>query len=106
MTTTRLPYRSENAITALAAFVVHSPLGANVSRLGMFLAWPLLVAEPPGSRPSTFDPGAVWTLMAGGDVMLDRTVYKRAILEGRYAPKDVVPVDFEGGKFVFERTVH
>jgi ATP-dependent Clp protease ATP-binding subunit ClpB len=30
----------------------------------------------------------------------------RAILEGKFAPKDVVPVDFEGGRFVFERTVH
>jgi len=30
----------------------------------------------------------------------------RAILEGRYAPKDVVPVDFDGQRFVFERTVH
>jgi ATP-dependent Clp protease ATP-binding subunit ClpB len=30
----------------------------------------------------------------------------RAILEGRFAPKDVVPVDFRDGRFVFERTVH
>jgi ATP-dependent Clp protease ATP-binding subunit ClpB len=30
----------------------------------------------------------------------------KAILEGRFAPKDVVPVDFRGGRFVFERTVH
>jgi ATP-dependent Clp protease ATP-binding subunit ClpB len=30
----------------------------------------------------------------------------RAILEGRFAPKDVVPVDFENGRFVFQRTVH
>jgi ATP-dependent Clp protease ATP-binding subunit ClpB len=30
----------------------------------------------------------------------------RSILEGRYGPKDVVPVDFEAGRFVFERTVH
>jgi ATP-dependent Clp protease ATP-binding subunit ClpB len=30
----------------------------------------------------------------------------RSILEGRYAPKDVVPVDFQGSAFVFERTVH
>jgi ATP-dependent Clp protease ATP-binding subunit ClpB len=30
----------------------------------------------------------------------------RAMLEGRYAPNDVVPVDFDGTKFVFERTVH
>jgi poly-gamma-glutamate synthesis protein (capsule biosynthesis protein) len=54
--------------------------GNRVKDLG---AWPLLVAEPPGSRPTTFEPGSVWTLMAGGDVMLDRTVYKRAIGEGR-----------------------
>jgi ATP-dependent Clp protease ATP-binding subunit ClpB len=30
----------------------------------------------------------------------------RAILEGRFAPKDVVPVDFDQGRFVFERVVH
>jgi ATP-dependent Clp protease ATP-binding subunit ClpB len=30
----------------------------------------------------------------------------KLILEGRFGPKDVIPVDFEGGKFVFERVVH
>jgi ATP-dependent Clp protease ATP-binding subunit ClpB len=30
----------------------------------------------------------------------------RAILEGKFAPKDVVPVDFDNGQFVFQRTVH
>ena len=30
----------------------------------------------------------------------------KAILEGRFAPKDVVPVDVRDGSFVFERTVH
>jgi ATP-dependent Clp protease ATP-binding subunit ClpB len=30
----------------------------------------------------------------------------KAILEGRFAPKDVVPVDVRDGQFVFERTVH
>ncbi len=30
----------------------------------------------------------------------------RLVLEGRFGPKDVIPVDFRGGKFVFERTVH
>jgi ATP-dependent Clp protease ATP-binding subunit ClpB len=30
----------------------------------------------------------------------------KSILEGRFAPKDVVPVDFDGQKFVFARTVH
>ena len=30
----------------------------------------------------------------------------KLILEGRFGPKDVIPVDFEGGRFVLERVVH
>jgi len=30
----------------------------------------------------------------------------RLILEGRFGPKDVIPVDVEEGRFVFERVVH
>ena len=30
----------------------------------------------------------------------------KLILEGRFGPKDVIPVDFEGGQFAFERVVH
>src|SRR5262249_43159003 len=30
----------------------------------------------------------------------------KLILEGRFGPKDVIPVNVEGGQFVFERTVH
>ena len=30
----------------------------------------------------------------------------KLILEGRFGPKDVIPVDFEDGQFVFERVVH
>ncbi len=30
----------------------------------------------------------------------------KLILQGRYGPKDVVPVDVEAGEFTFERTVH
>jgi ATP-dependent Clp protease ATP-binding subunit ClpB len=30
----------------------------------------------------------------------------RLILEGRFGPKDVIPVDVEGGEFVFSRVVH
>ncbi len=30
----------------------------------------------------------------------------KLILEGRFGPKDVIPVDFEDGRFVFERVVH
>ena len=30
----------------------------------------------------------------------------KLILEGRFGPKDVIPVDFEGDRFAFERVVH
>ncbi|WP_280155705.1 ATP-dependent chaperone ClpB [Piscinibacter sp. XHJ-5] len=30
----------------------------------------------------------------------------KLILEGKFGPKDVIPVNIEGGEFVFERTVH
>ena len=36
---------------------------------------------------------------------LENPIAKR-MLEGRYLPKDVVPVDFRNGQFTFERTVH
>ncbi len=29
----------------------------------------------------------------------------KLILEGKFGPKDVVPVDWRDGKFVFERTL-
>ena len=30
----------------------------------------------------------------------------KLILEGRFGPKDVIPVDYENGEFGFERVVH
>src|SRR5690606_21928652 len=36
---------------------------------------------------------------------LENPIAKR-VLEGRFAPKDVVPVDYVDGAFTFERTVH
>ena len=30
----------------------------------------------------------------------------KLILEGRFGPKDVIPVDVSEGEFVFERVVH
>jgi ATP-dependent Clp protease ATP-binding subunit ClpB len=30
----------------------------------------------------------------------------KLILEGKFGPKDVVPVDVQGDEFVFERVVH
>lgn len=45
------------------------------TRVRSLEAWPLSVVGA-----SAFDPGAVWTLAAAGDVMNDREVYRRAVL--------------------------
>ena len=70
------------AVRALAVGGLRLFGGARVRDLA---AWPLLVAEPAGAAPSAFDPAATWTLAAGGDVMLDREVYRLAVLEGKGA---------------------
>jgi ATP-dependent Clp protease ATP-binding subunit ClpB len=36
---------------------------------------------------------------------IENPIAKR-VLEGRFGPKDIVPVDFRGGSFTFDRTVH
>jgi poly-gamma-glutamate capsule biosynthesis protein CapA/YwtB (metallophosphatase superfamily) len=46
-------------------------------------AWPLVVREPAGADPAPFDPAKTWTLVAGGDVMLDRAVYQQSVLAGK-----------------------
>jgi len=54
-------------------------------RLRDVVAWPLLVPAPPGADPPTFDPATTWTLVAGGDVMLDRSIYRRTVRQGKGA---------------------
>ena len=44
-------------------------------------SWPLLVPSV-ADASAAFDPGALWTLAAGGDVMLDRAVYDRTVIQG------------------------
>ncbi|MEI7745661.1 MAG: hypothetical protein WCK58_18135, partial [Chloroflexota bacterium] len=53
------------------------------SRARSLDAWPLLVPEAATARPSTFNPAVVWTIAAGGDVNLERSVYRKAVLEKR-----------------------
>jgi poly-gamma-glutamate synthesis protein (capsule biosynthesis protein) len=45
--------------------------------------WPLRATGSVG--PGSFHPAATWTLMAGGDVMLDREVHRQAVLLGKGA---------------------
>ncbi|CAN5486681.1 hypothetical protein BH20CHL6_BH20CHL6_02280 [soil metagenome] len=47
-------------------------------------AWPLLVPAL-SADGQAFDPARTWTLVAGGDVMLDRTIYRVTQVEGRGA---------------------
>jgi poly-gamma-glutamate synthesis protein (capsule biosynthesis protein) len=54
-------------------------------RLRDVAAWPLLIPAAPGLDTVPFDPAAAWTLVAGGDVMLDRTPYLRLVRQGRGA---------------------
>ena len=54
-------------------------------RLRDLAAWPLVVSAIPGSDPPPFDPAATWTLVAGGDVMLDRSIYRRTVRQGKGA---------------------
>lgn len=54
-------------------------------RLRSLARWPLLVSGAPGTRPSSFDAASTWTLVAGGDVMLDRSVYERAVRQRKGA---------------------
>ena len=52
-------------------------------RLDDLTAWPLVGGDVGESR--AFDPARTWTLIAGGDVMLDREPHRKAVIEGRGA---------------------
>ena len=56
-------------------------------RLRDIRTWPLLVPSAPGMDPATpsFDQSTTWTLVAAGDVMLDRSIYGRTVRQGKGA---------------------
>jgi len=54
-------------------------------RLRDVAAWPLLVPAAPGLDTRSFDAAMTWTLVAGGDVMLDRSIYLRTVRQGKGA---------------------
>ena len=45
--------------------------------------WPLVAAFAAGTAADAFDLSATWTLFAGGDILLDRGVYKTLVVEGK-----------------------
>ncbi|HEY5436647.1 MAG TPA: CapA family protein [Candidatus Limnocylindrales bacterium] len=74
--------RAEDVTPAVRALAVGGVTLFGETRIRDLAAWPLQVPEPPGARPSTFGPASLWTMVAGGDVMLDRYVYKRTVIDG------------------------
>jgi len=54
-----------------------------VGRVTAMADWPLVVAFRAGTEADSFDPAATWTLFAGGDILLDRGVYKTLVVEGK-----------------------
>jgi hypothetical protein len=54
--------------------------------------WPLVAELAPGAKPDGFAPAATWTLFAGGDILLDRGVYKTLVVEEKGAD-----FPFDGG---------
>jgi poly-gamma-glutamate synthesis protein (capsule biosynthesis protein) len=54
-------------------------------RLRDVAAWPLLVPAAPGVDLRSFNAATTWTLVAGGDVMLDRSIYQRTVRQGKGA---------------------
>ena len=74
--------RAEDVTPAVLALAVGGVTLFGEGRVRDLAAWPLQVPESPGARPSTFSPASLWTMVAGGDVMLDRYVYKRTVIDG------------------------
>jgi len=54
--------------------------------------WQLTASLPSTSAGDAFDPGATWTLFAGGDILLDRGVYETVRVKGKG-----VDFPFDGG---------
>lgn len=61
-----------------------------VDRVRDLARWPLTARLPPAARP--FDPTATWTLVAAGDILLDRGVAKTVKVDGRG-----IDFPFDGG---------
>jgi len=74
--------RAEDVKPSVRALAVGGVVLFGDGRIRDLAAWPLTVDEPADAAPSTFETATTWTLVAGGDVMLDRYVYKRTVIDG------------------------
>jgi hypothetical protein len=63
-----------------------------VGRITDAAEWRLYAQLPAPAAGAAFDPGATWTLFAGGDILLDRGVYQTVRIKGRG-----IDFPFDGG---------
>jgi poly-gamma-glutamate synthesis protein (capsule biosynthesis protein) len=65
-----------------------------VDRVATLADWPLVIGVPESEAPPApgYDPDTAWTLVAGGDILLDRGVYKTVKVDGKG-----VDFPFDGG---------
>jgi poly-gamma-glutamate synthesis protein (capsule biosynthesis protein) len=74
--------RATDVTPGVRALAVDGTALFGALRVRSLEAWPLVVPEV-APAAQAFDPAGAWTLVAGGDVMLDRGVYREAILRGK-----------------------
>jgi hypothetical protein len=78
----RLAFLRADAVTpAVRALAWGRTALFGVGRVEDLDDWPLTAALPAGATAEGFDPSATWTLFAGGDILLDRGVYKTIVIE-------------------------
>jgi capsule synthesis protein PGA_cap len=90
--------RADDVSSAVRALAWGRVALFGVDRVKRSSDWPLQAVLPgragatgaPGA--TAFDPGATWTLFAGGDILLDRGVYQTVAIKGRG-----VDFPFDGG---------
>jgi Bacterial capsule synthesis protein PGA_cap len=63
-----------------------------VDRVKALADWPLTARLPAPAAADAYDPTTTWTLLAGGDIMLDRGVYQTLAIKGKGAD-----FPFDGG---------
>ena len=84
--------RAEDVTPAVRALAWGKQALFGVDRVTTTDAWRLRAALPPRDGGAPFDPGATWTLFAGGDILLDRGIYQTVRIRGKG-----VDFPFDGG---------
>jgi hypothetical protein len=76
--------RADDVTPAVRAIAWGGASLFGVDRVASSADWPLRASLPTRSASaSAYDPAAAWTLVAGGDIMLDRGVYQAIEIEGK-----------------------